>query len=83
MVDFKSYYSDEKVAELSAAFDLVKDPAHWKGPINAVVPESVVDDVKEAVAFYTATVATAVPIDGTGLYHVRAAGYWAGPAGDA
>jgi hypothetical protein len=84
MVDFKSYYTDEKVAALSKAFDLVKDPEHWKGPVNGYVTVDVLDDVKESVAFYTGTIAEAVVVSGGpywGLYHVRAAGYWAGPAG--
>lgn len=68
------------VAEMEAAFDLVKPAEHWKAPIDAVIPAEKRAVVAEAVAYYTATEAEFAPA-GFGELRVTAAGYWAGPAG--
>lgn len=83
--------SDQKLlggyqpAQLERAFELVQNPEHWKGKVDAVVdvPSSVdlpalVDLLRYAVPFYTATEAT-VTREGRAL-RVEADGYWCGPA---
>jgi hypothetical protein len=78
------------------AFEMV-DPGKrgldWRSPINAFVTVAEleaaglgIEDVKEAVAFFTATEATATRHDlrnvwGPDCWHVTALGYRAGPAG--
>lgn len=88
-------------AKMHAAFDLVKSKSDWKKPIAKVVAGFelaaagvTIEDVKEAVAFFTATEADVVPTtvlahhkDGMVCFEapaflVNAAGYRAGPAGD-
>jgi hypothetical protein len=80
-----SAFTDERVAELSKAFDLVKDPSHWKGPVRGHVEGEDVKDVIEAITFYTATVGHVYgPLRSgphKGLFRIIADGYWAGPAG--
>ena len=56
-----SYEADVKkltgyeAADLSAAFNLVANPKHWKDPIDAVINADKRDIVVAAVEFYTAT----------------------------
>lgn len=77
--------TEARVAELSAAFDRVKNPEHWKGPIDAVVRVTTgagaadMATILEAIEFYTAT--TGIVHDlGDGRFRILAPGYWAGPA---
>ena len=57
------------------------EPMDWKDPIKATVPSSALGVSLAAVAFYTATEATATKLPG-GIYRLEAPGYRAGPAGD-
>lgn len=76
---------------MTAAFNLVANETDWKKPVLALVSNKMlqaaglsIEDVAEAVAFFTATVAKVTPAgtsDGPG-YFVTAVGYRAGPAGD-
>ena len=78
-------------AELSEAFDRVKNMDHWKGPIDATLTATI-DEIKlilRAIEFYTATRGDirfiepeTVTIQEPMLWKVqiRAKGYWAGPA---
>lgn len=77
---------DARVAVLSAAFDRVKNPDHWKNPIDAYItidtPEELAT-VLEAIEFYTATSGTARKLHRVGdadVYRITAPGYYAGPA---
>jgi hypothetical protein len=69
--------------DATALFDTVADPLNWKGPIDALVwlADDEVDDMAYAIEFFTATTPTITkaPLGG---YHITAAGYAAGPAGD-
>lgn len=67
-------------AEMVRAFGLVEDPSHWKGPVDGNVYAADLDTVCEAVSYFTATVAKVTPGPAEGIFHVSAAGYWAGPA---
>lgn len=74
-------------ARLARAFDLVADQDDWKGEINATVSRAdlekhrvTLEDVREAVIHYTATVPGLSETTG-GHHVVTAAGYRAGPAG--
>lgn len=71
---------------LYKSFNLVKNPIHWKEPIDAKIPldelsrhRVTVDDIKEAVEYYTASVAE-TEIEGKFL-RVKARGYRLGPMG--
>jgi hypothetical protein len=74
--------SETRVAHLSACFDRVKNPDHWKKPIDIELPGSLelseVGDILEAIEFYTATSGRAV-YTATGV-RFTAPGYYAGPA---
>lgn len=68
--------------ELSAAFDLVKNPKGWKEHINAraELTDEQVNVIDEAVIFFTGSVAEfraiGKPKNGKQTYRVRAAGYY-------
>ena len=69
--------------QLVAAFDKVKDKNHWKNPIKSYCSCADVDIVAEAIEYFTATKAEfdyLGVVDGEHKMHVRAAGYYAGPA---
>ncbi len=68
-------------AQLSAAFDAVSAPTHWKDPIESVIAEHHYPLTAAAVEFYTATKLSFVTLP-TGRLAVTAPGYRAGPAGD-
>lgn len=89
-------YRTPEQERMNRAFELVCPTkfggTDWRSPINAFVAEKeltetgvTLDEVKEAVAFMTATEAhVSVPIsmaEGGIGYLVRAKGYRAGPAG--
>ena len=90
-------FDDVYLTTMETYFAAVR-PADWKAAINAVVTETglkaltfgardvtaALDNIREAVAFYTATEATITPIvlDGEKAYRVTAAGYRMGPVGD-
>jgi hypothetical protein len=70
--------------ELSAAFDKVRNPEHWKRPIDANVElgDEEIALVQEAIVFFTGSQATLYPLLGTGSapgrcrYRVVADGYF-------
>jgi hypothetical protein len=71
---------------LYKTFEAVKNPIHWKEPIDAKIPldelskqEITVDDIKEAIEYYTASIPE-TEIEGKFL-KVRAKGYRLGPMG--
>ncbi len=66
--------------ELDAAFDKVKNPTHWKDPIEAVIDEADTAIVTAAIIHFTGTVPEFV-FEGSQCY-VVADGYRAGPCGD-
>ena len=79
------------VTDLERAFGLVKDPADWKAPIDAFLPDfpsGLIDQVIAGIRFYTATEPTVTPEtvrSGTLRlkgFRITADGYRAGPAGD-
>ncbi len=69
-------------AQLTEAFDRVRDPGDWKGPIFAEIPVSERRVVQKAIYWFTATVPVfaAVPRNPERLI-VTATGYRLGPAG--
>ena len=76
---------------LDAAFDKVKNPNDWKGPIDTVLDFEPSHDlaeelniIQDAVEFHTATQAdlSGVPDSDRVRIRVRAKGYRMGPAGD-
>lgn len=76
--EFTGWYTRE---QLGAAFDKVKNPNHWKNPIDAYCHEDEVDMVREAVDFFTATVPEFWRLGQTSVMRVTAEGYYLGPAG--
>jgi hypothetical protein len=74
---------DETVARLKPAFDLVKNPEHWKDAINTVVTEEQIasvggrETIEEAVIFYTGSIPEFSKSRKKGTFRVRALGYWA------
>lgn len=80
--------------ELKEAFDLVKNPVHWKDPIDSVCTTDEVKIIAEAIEYFTATKASFDYLGivmareqgrfkaGDHLMKVRADGYRKGPAGD-
>ncbi len=91
-----SQAEETRYARMAVAFSLVS-PKDWRAPIECRVSiaklEEVgvtIEEVKEAIMYFTATSATARYSDGTFLMHetgegpgysVTAKGYRAGPAG--
>lgn len=71
---------DEKQARLRTAFDKVADPTDWKGKVNGVIDAADVNDVVDAVIYFTGTVPTVTPARG-GKLRVRSVGYRMGPCG--
>lgn len=77
--------SPERIAELSAAFDRVRNADHWKNRIDAVISipgrgeefSAAVALISEAVTFYTGSVARFTPCGRPTMYRVTAAGYFA------
>ena len=71
---------------IDKAFDLVKDPEHWKNPIVVMMePDAwylIAGLVGEAINFYTATNASCSLVDTEHGYKmlIEADGYYAGPA---
>lgn len=75
---WKGLYTKE---ELEAAFDLVADPADWRGPIHALVKLDEKELVACAIAFFTGTEATFKLLPSGLHYAVRSVGYRNGPCG--
>jgi hypothetical protein len=70
-------------AELTAAFDKVKNKDHWKNPIDATIPVADVDITAKAITFFTATQPKFFRVGEQGRnakMRVTAPGYYAGPA---
>lgn len=61
------------------AFEAVQNEAHWKGAVDAIINAEHAEIVAAAIECFTATKATVTPV-GSSFAHVKAAGYWAGPA---
>lgn len=73
----------ENMERLKRAFELVENKEDWKAPITAMVSDADLNDVIEAIRFYTATepvVTTMFSFPGFSL--VTSCGYRLGPAGD-
>lgn len=73
------------VNEMSAAFDAVKNPNHWKDIIIAIIDEKDREVTAAAIVFYTATemkIRSRHEIESTGEVKlvIEADGYWKGPA---
>jgi hypothetical protein len=67
---------------LSAAFDMVRNPEHWKNPVDGMVRWEHANVVMEAVVYFTGTPAECKRVrgpDGQDLAHITAPGYYAGP----
>jgi aminopeptidase-like protein len=71
---------------LRKSFDMVKSHVHWKEPIDAKVSldeisryRITIEDIKEAIEYYTATVPEVETIGRT--LKVKAKGYRLGPMG--
>jgi hypothetical protein len=66
--------------ELSAAFDKVRNSAHWKNRIDAKVRVSGYEELQmivEAIEFFTGSRAEVSLAPEPETYHVRAVGYFA------
>jgi len=69
---------------LEAAFKLVQNKDHWKGPIDTSIRKDCgisLEAIRKAVTFYTATDAVITPL-ADNYFRVEADGYYAGPASD-
>ena len=69
-------------ADLHEAFEAVQDPANWKNPILAVIPEYMQDVTEEAVKFYAGCRPTFTPLNKRARRSLRrlrveAVGYYA------
>jgi hypothetical protein len=65
--------------ELFAAFDRVKDPEHWKNPINAIIPAVTHEEealIRCAVIFFTGSIPTFRTTEDGRFTRVRAQGYF-------
>ncbi len=72
-------------AALTPVFDLVADPSDWRAAIDCNVDLSTadaprLDDIREAVEWFTATTAEITHVAGP-VVRVRSVGYRMGPAG--
>ena len=67
--------------ELEPYWNRVADPEDWKRPIDSYVHKDDLEKTKAAIAFFTATEATATVLQ-PNWYRVAADGYRRGPAGD-
>lgn len=74
---FTGWYTRE---QLEAAFNKVKNPNHWKNPIDAYCHRDEVELVREAIIFFTATVPSFWSVGQTSVRHVTAPWYYLGPA---
>ena len=70
------YWDRYKDEDLHTAFELVKDKADWKMPIDATVPaDTDMVLLTDAIIYYTGSVAE-YEILGDGRIHVMADGYY-------
>ena len=74
-------------SELDEAFDMVRNPEHWKLPIKTTIEwpgTSTLKVILEAVEYFTATEAKAFPevftLGAQEYVTITADGYYAGPA---
>lgn len=70
------------IDDLQAIFSRIQDPADWRNPVTAEIPDEALDLVSAAIDFYTATKTRVVggpTPDGKILIYAK--GYRAGPAG--
>lgn len=68
-------------AQLEAAFDLVKNQADWRAPIDAVVPKADEAVVCEAIVYYTGGGVEFIEELPNGKLRIVADGYRMGPCG--
>jgi hypothetical protein len=69
-------------AELTEAFDRVRDRTDWKGPIFAEIPATERRIVQKAIYWFTATLPVFATLSrDSGRLIVTATGYRLGPAG--
>lgn len=68
---------------LAAAFDRVRDPDDWRGPIRAEIPASMRPVVERAIIWFTATAPAFAPTHRPDVLLVMAPGYLRGPWGRA
>lgn len=73
-----SGFSHEQLAQ---AFDRVRDPRDWRGPVRAEIPIEMQAVVAEAVICFTATDPVFEPADRPELLLATAPGYLRGPWG--
>ena len=69
-------YNGRTRGELETAFGKVERKENWKLPINAIVSESDVKVVNDAVAFYTGEGLSLSVSVGEGKFLVKARGYY-------
>lgn len=74
-------YQGRSRAELTEAFDKVRDRKDWKEPIDAIILAEELGNCLAAIEYFTATVAEYHHF-GDGTTRITADGYRAGPAGD-
>lgn len=68
------------VEQLTAAFDQVKNPEHWKNEIKTIVDRDQMDILTKAIPWFTGTPAEFTEVPGQpDKISVWAAGYFAGP----
>ena len=65
------------VEALQAAFDAVKNPEHWKLPIDATIAEGDRAVTEAAIIFFTGSQPRFLPDHHNGHIRVTAAGYYA------
>ncbi|MAM38799.1 MAG: hypothetical protein CL949_09945 [Erythrobacter sp.] len=65
--------------EVSAAFNLVKDQADWKNPIDQIVPITERDILSYAIPYFTGTSAEFEDVEDPLKIRCKAPGYYAGP----
>lgn len=69
-------------ARLLPFFEKVHDPADWKAPIRAMVPDTELQSFKDAIVFFTATEPREERSGIPGYVILSSEGYRRGPAGD-
>lgn len=70
----------QKQAECKVYFDLVKDPADWRNPIDSIVDTVNLTKTLVAITFFTGTQAE-YQDTGNRQYRVTSVGYRNGPCG--
>jgi hypothetical protein len=83
IIDMSEEERIEYQVRMQTAFERVEPKTHWKDKINKILPadtsQQELNDIAEAIDYYTATQATFTSLK-DGRTRVTAAGYWGGPA---